>query len=59
MALKKIGVLWGKEGKNGKYLTGTIDMGVLGKVNVAVFPNEKTEEDDKKPDARIYLLEDD
>ncbi len=59
MALKKIGVLWRKDGKNGKYLTGTIDIGVLGKVNVAIFPNEKTEGDEKKPDARIYLFEDD
>ncbi len=58
MALKEIGVLWRKEGKKGKYLSGTIDIGVLGKVNVAIFPNEKTEEDDKKPDARIYLFED-
>ena len=59
MALKKIGVLWRKEGKNGSYLSGTIDIGVLGKVNVAIFPNENTEGDEKKPDARIYLFEDD
>jgi len=59
LALKEIGVLWRKEGKKGSYLTGTLDLGVLGKVNIAVFENEKKEGDDKKPDARIMLFEND
>ena len=59
MALKEIGVLWRKEGKKGPYLTGTLDLGVLGKVNIAVFENEKNEGADKKPDARIMLFEND
>lgn len=57
MALKQIGALWKKEGKSGDYLTGTLDLGVLGKVNIAVFQNEKGEGDEKKPDARICLFE--
>jgi hypothetical protein len=48
-----------KEGKKGKYLSGTLDIGVLGKVNIAIFNNEKSEGDEKKPDARIMLFEDD
>jgi hypothetical protein len=44
---KKIGVLWRKEGKKGFYLSGTLDIGVLSKVNIAIFQNEKTESDDK------------
>ena len=59
MALKPIGALWRKEGKKGKFLTGTLDLGVLGEVNIAVFTNEKGEGDEKKPDATICLFEDD
>jgi hypothetical protein len=59
LALKEIGVLWRKEGKKGSYLTGTLDIGALGKVNIAVFQNEKGKGDNKKPDARIMLFEDD
>lgn len=58
MGLKTIGALWRKEGKNGNYLSGTLDLGVLGTVHIAVFQNEKGEGDDKKPDARIALFED-
>lgn len=59
MALKEIGVLWRKEGKKGSYLTGTLDIGVLGKVNIAIFQTEKGEGDENKPDARIMLFEED
>ena len=38
MPLKKIGALWKKSDKHGKdYLTGQLDLGVLGKVQIAVF----------------------
>ena len=57
--LKSIGALWRKEGKNGNFLSGTLDLGVLGKVNIAVFTNEKTEGDEKKPDASIMLFQED
>ncbi len=58
MALKTISALWRKEGKKGSFLSGPIDLGVLGKVNIAVFQNEKTEGDEKKPDATICVFED-
>jgi hypothetical protein len=39
MALREIGDLWNKEGKRGPYLAGTLNIGVLGKVNIAIFQN--------------------
>lgn len=57
MSIKQIGALWRKEGKNGSYLAGKLDMGALGHVNVAVFQNEKGEGDEKKPDASICMFE--
>ena len=59
MALKPIGNLWHKVGKKGNFLSGTLDLGVLGTVNIGVFQNEKGEGDEKKPDARICLFEKD
>ncbi len=58
MALKKIGTLWRKESKKGKYLTGVLDLGVLGEVQVAVFQNDKNNPDDNSPDATICRFED-
>ena len=57
MSLKQIGALWLKDGENGSYLAGKLDLGVLGQVNVAVFQNEKDEGDEKKPDASICMFE--
>ena len=58
MALKKIGTLWQKESKKGKYFTGVLDLGALGDVPVAVFQNDKDNPDDKAPDATICRFED-
>jgi len=58
MALKKIGTLWRKESKKGKYYTGVLDLGALGEVQVAVFQNDKDNPDDKAPDANICRFED-
>ncbi len=58
MALKQIGVLWHKESKKGKYLSGVLDLGALGEVRVAVFHNDKDNPDDKAPDATICRFED-
>ena len=58
MALKKIGSLWHKESKKSKYYTGVLDLGALGEVQVAVFPNDKDNPDDKAPDATICRFED-
>ena len=49
--------LMAQKRKKGSYLTGNLDLGVMGQVNVAVFQNEKGEGDEKKPDASIYLFE--
>ncbi len=57
MALKQIGALWRKESKKGKYLTGVLDLGALGEVQVAVFQNDKDNPDDKSPDATICRFE--
>lgn len=59
MALKTVGSLWKKEGRKGNFLTGVLDLGVLGRVNIAVFQNEKGEGDEKKPDASLCLFVDD
>lgn len=39
--LKSVGSLWKGSCKNGTMLSGTIDMGLLGKFNIMVFPNTK------------------
>ncbi|HPQ42905.1 MAG TPA: hypothetical protein PKZ42_01660 [Syntrophales bacterium] len=57
MALKQIGVLWKKQGKKTGFLSGILDLGVLGKVNIGIFQNEKEAEDASKPDATIVLFE--
>jgi hypothetical protein len=43
---KRIGALWRKSAKGADkkdFLSGTIDLGVLGEVNIMVFENEKPE----------------
>ena len=55
MAIKKIGALWKKKDKNkNDFYAGELDLGVLGKVNLAIFPNQKKE--DNHPDFTIHLL---
>jgi len=58
MAFKTIGALWRKESKNGGFLSGVIDAGVFGQFKIAVFQNQKKEGDEKLPDARIALFDD-
>lgn len=59
MALKNVGALWRKEGKNGHFYSGTLNLGALGDVNIGIFKTEKGEGDENKPDARICLFEKD
>jgi uncharacterized protein (DUF736 family) len=55
MALKRIGALWTKTDKNKKnYMSGTVEMGALGHINVMIFPNEKQEEN--HPDYSVCLI---
>ena len=59
MALKKIGALWKKSDKYGNdYLTGQLDLGVLGKVQIAVFQNPE-KQNEQSPEATIHLFEED
>ncbi len=59
MALNKIGALWKKSDKHGKdYLTGQLDLGVLGKVQIAVFETEEKKKE-QSPDATIHMFEED
>ena len=57
MALKTIGGLWEKKKGERTYLTGVLDLGALGQVNIGVFPNEQKE--DNQPDFRVTLFHDD
>ena len=59
MALKKIGALWTKSDKHGKdYLAGQLDLGVLGKVQIAVFNNSE-KQNEQSPDASIHMFDGD
>jgi len=58
MALKRIGVLWKKQDKDGKdYYSGSMDLGVMGDAKVMVFQNERKEETNH-PDMLVHLLTD-
>ena len=65
MALKKIGALWKKSDKHGKdYLAGQLDLGVLGKVQIAVFQRYQNlsnpeKQNGRSPDVTIHLFEGD
>jgi len=56
--LKSIGALWvreyEKDGDKRKMLSGQLDLGALGTVNIAIFKNEGKEKDNQ-PDYRIFL----
>ena len=48
-------VFWKKKDKNEKeFLSGSLDLGVLGTVSLAIFQNNKT--DDNQPDCTIHLM---
>jgi len=54
--LKQIGVLWKKKDKNKQeFYAGTLDLGCLGQIKLAVFPNKNKK--DNQPDMTINLLE--
>lgn len=55
--MKTVGALWKNKKENGKsFLTGKLDLGALGTVDIAVFTNEKRKKDDQ-PDYRICLFD--
>jgi len=54
--MKKVGALWKKTGKGDKeFLSGTVDLGVLGEIPVMIFPNDRPDKGEKEPDFTICL----
>jgi len=53
MPEQSIGALWVKEGKNGKYLSGNVEIGGV-KHAVIVFKNTLKKEGERTPDYRIF-----
>ena len=56
-ASKQVGALWkhtAKQGDTGVFLSGTLDLGVLGEVPIVVFKNTRKTKDNQ-PDYRIVL----
>ena len=53
---RKIGALWKNNNKNKNiaYLTGLVDLGLLGRIRVAVFKNELKDKENQ-PDYHILL----
>lgn len=58
MAFKKIGALWLKDGKNGKYMSGTVQEDVPAGAKILVFKNTY-KKDDKHPDYTLNVAADD
>ncbi len=54
MGLDKVGALWLKDGKKGKFMSGEIEVGGA-KVRVLVFKNTYHESGDKKPDYEVFV----
>lgn len=53
---KQVGALWRHHNeKVGQFLTGILDLGGLGEVPIAIFKNDRKEENSKQPDYRIVL----
>jgi hypothetical protein len=59
---RELGALWVRNGKNQKYLSGTINVetmpGVTESVKVVVFTNKGREKNERAPDYVVYRSED-
>lgn len=53
--MEKLGALWVKTGKNGKFMSGVVEIDGV-KTNIVVFKNDH-KENEKHPDYKIYLSE--
>lgn len=58
MALEKVGALWLKDGKKGKFMSGEITFADE-PVRVLVFKNTHHKEGDRKPDYEVFVTVDD
>lgn len=56
MAGTKLGSLWEREGKKGKYFGGSLDIG-QDRVKIVVFPNGYKKDNPQQPDWYIYQSE--
>ena len=55
-AMRDIGALWKREGKNQKYLSGYVKVeGSDQEVKVVVFANKNKNDNERAPDYRIYI----
>ena len=55
---KQVGALWRHEKEGvGAFLTGSLDLGGLGEVPIAIFQNQRKKKGSKEPDYRIVLSE--
>jgi hypothetical protein len=59
---RSIGGLWLKDGKNGKFMSGNIDLKELAeqtseteKIPIIIFKNDRKKEGENTPDYRIFL----
>ncbi len=55
--LKSVGSLWKGTCKTGTMLSGSIDMGLLGKFNIMIFPNTQNKKSVSAPDYYISSKE--
>lgn len=59
---RELGALWVRNGKNQKYLSGTVNIetmpGVTESLKVVVFTNKNREKNERAPDYVIYKSED-
>ena len=55
---KQVGALWRHEKEGiGAFLTGSLDLGGLGEVPIAIFQNQRKKKGSNEPDYRIVLSE--
>jgi hypothetical protein len=55
---KQVGVLWKKSKNKRQYLTGFLNLGVLGDVPIGIFPiDQERRTSDQSPDYAIVLLQ--
>ena len=54
--MERVGSLWTNTKDNKKFLTGELNLGVLGKVKIGIFPNDKKKKNNE-PDFNIITFD--